>query len=142
MKEKIERRLYYKEQASHEEEKALFEGTHSERISSKKKQKVIPFSFFIKDANNKLLGGIKGISWHECLHIDILWVDSTYKIKGWDGELLHAAENLGRKRKCSFSSLKTMDPEVLDFYKKLGYEVEYIREGKESKMYLLSKNLL
>ena len=37
-----------------------------------------------------------------------------------------------------------MDWEALDFYKNLGYDVEFVREGfeKESKMYLLQKKTL
>jgi ribosomal protein S18 acetylase RimI-like enzyme len=42
-----------------------------------------------------------------------------------------------------FVTLTTMDWEALPFYRKLGYEVEFVREGyeKNSKMYALRKNL-
>lgn len=143
MKSKIERSLHYKEKASPEEETVLIEGIIAEASKAKRAKKITPFAFFIKDPERKILGGIKGSSSYGCLHIDSLWVDPTFRTKGWGGELVHAAENLARKRSCTFISLATMDWEALDFYKSLGYDVEFVREGfeKESKMYLLRKNL-
>jgi ribosomal protein S18 acetylase RimI-like enzyme len=143
MKAKVERSLHYKEKATPEEESVLIEGIIAEASKAKKIKKITPFAFFIKDPNRKILGGIKGTSYYGCLYIDSLWVDPTFRTKGWGGELMHAAENLGRKRNCSFISLTTMDWEALDFYKNLGYDVEFVREGfeKNSKMYLLRKNL-
>jgi ribosomal protein S18 acetylase RimI-like enzyme len=140
---KIERSLHYKEKATQEEENVLIDGIIAESTKAKKTKKITPFAFFIKDANRKILGGIKGTSYYGCLYVDSLWVDPTFRTKGWGGELMHAAENLGRKRHCSFVSLTTMDWEALDFYKGLGYAVEFVREGfeKDSKMYLLRKNL-
>jgi GNAT superfamily N-acetyltransferase len=143
MKSKVERSLHYKEKATPEEEHVLIEGIIQEASKAKKSKKITPFAFFIKDPNRKILGGVKGTSYYGCLYVDSLWVDPTYRTKGWGGELMHAAENLARKRNCSFVSLATMDWEALDFYKGLGYAVEFIREGfeKDSKMYLLRKNL-
>lgn len=57
---------------------------------------------------------------------------------------MHEAEKVGRNNAASFVTLNTMDWEALPFYQKLGYEVEFTREGyeKESKMFMLRKNLL
>ncbi|HEY2810847.1 MAG TPA: GNAT family N-acetyltransferase [Rhabdochlamydiaceae bacterium] len=142
MAEKVNRTLHYKEKATQEEEHVLFEGINIE-ASDKKMKKATPFAFFIKDERHKVLGGIKGNSSYGCLHIEMLWVDPAFRKKGWGLELMHAAENLGRKRKCTFASLATMDWQSLDFYKGLGYDIEHIREGfdKDSKMYIFRKDL-
>jgi hypothetical protein len=41
-------------------------------------------------------------------------------------------------------TVTTMDWEALPFYKKLGYQIEYVREGYEnaSRQFLLRKNLM
>lgn len=53
------------------------------------------------------------------------------------------AEKIGRECGASFVTLNTMDWEGLVFYQKLGYSIEFMREGydKGSKMYMLRKAL-
>lgn len=54
-----------------------------------------------------------------------------------------SSEKIARERKCTFATVNTMDWEALPFYQKLGYSIEFVREGydKASKMYLLRKEL-
>ena len=143
MQEKVNRTLHYKEHISPEEEKILREGLFFEATLAKKMKKITPFGFFIKDDARKILAGITGNSYYGCLYIDMLWVDPFFRKKGWGRELVHAAENLARKRKCTFISLTTMDWEALDFYKNMNYAIEYTRKGfeKDSTMYVLRKDL-
>jgi ribosomal protein S18 acetylase RimI-like enzyme len=58
-------------------------------------------------------------------------------------KLIHAAEELALERKSTFMTVSTMDWEALPFYQKIGYEIEFVREGfeKDSKMFFLRKNL-
>lgn len=53
-----------------------------------------------------------------------------------------AAEKFGKENGCTFAAVNTMDWEALDFYKTLGYEVEFERHGfqKDSIFYFLRKN--
>jgi len=62
--------------------------------------------------------------------------------KGWGTKLMHEAENIGRKHGVCFVTVNTMDWEALSFYQKLGYYVEFVRDGydKNSKMFFLRKN--
>lgn len=135
--------LYYKENASPEEEHVLLQGVIDEAAKAHKKKPITPFSFFIKDFSHALIAGIKGTTLYGCLYVDLLWVDSRHRNKGLGTDLMEHAEKLGIKRGCTFASLTTMDWEALPFYQDLGYEVEYVREGYEnnSKMYILRKPL-
>lgn len=56
---------------------------------------------------------------------------------------MHEAEKIGREHPALFITLNTMDWEALLFYQKLGYSIEFPREGyeKHSKMFMLRKNL-
>ena len=56
---------------------------------------------------------------------------------------MQEAETLGKKEGCNFATVNTMDWEALHFYEKLGYMIEFVREGyqKNSKMYFLRKEL-
>jgi len=56
---------------------------------------------------------------------------------------MHEAEKIGVEQGALFVTLNTMDWEALPFYQKLGYSIEFIREGyeKDSKMFMLRKTL-
>ncbi len=102
------------------------------------------FDFFIRDENNKILGGCNGESLYGCFFIDQLWVAEPWRGKGYGTKLILAAEQLGKERGCIFAAVNTMDWEALGFYKKLGYQVEFERHGflKDSVFYFLRKDFI
>ena len=53
------------------------------------------------------------------------------------------AEQIGRERNCSFACVNTMEWEAREFYEKLGYSVEFTREGfhQNAKLFYLRKLL-
>lgn len=102
-----------------------------------------PFSIFIKDQEENILGGVSGTSFYGSFYVDSLWVNKTLRHRGWGTKLMRAAEAIGKEHEAQFVTLNTMDWEALPFYQKLGYSVEFTREGysKDSKMFMLRKNL-
>lgn len=135
--------ISYQEHATIEEENILFEGVVQAAATAKGMSRIRPFAFFIKDPAKAILAGAKGVSLYGCLYVDMLWVAPEIQHKGLGSKLIHECEKLGRDRHCTFVSLTTMDWEALPFYQKLGYEIEFVREGyeKNSRMYLLRKSL-
>lgn len=120
----------------------LFKGISDHAFQERGLPPISPFSIFIKDSKNHVLGGVSGVSFYGSLYIDSLWVDQTLRNQGWGTKLMHEAEKVGKERNVRFITLNTMDWEALPFYQKLGYAIEFIREGydKGSKMFLLRKN--
>lgn len=102
-----------------------------------------PFSVFIKDADRNVLGGISGTTFYGSLYIDSLWIASSLRYQGWGTVLMKEAEKIGHQHGVRFATVNTMDWEALPFYEKLGYSVEFTREGydKESKIFMLRKQL-
>jgi ribosomal protein S18 acetylase RimI-like enzyme len=102
------------------------------------------FAFFIRDENNKILGGCSGKIWCGCLHIRHLWVSEIMRGKGYGAKLMLSAENLGSERGCTFAAANTMVLEVVDFYRTLGYEIEFERKGylKDSVLYFMRRDLV
>ncbi|MBI2743532.1 MAG: GNAT family N-acetyltransferase [Chlamydiales bacterium] len=135
--------LRFKECASTDEQNAILEGINLESMEAKEMAKIVPFAFLIKDSEGKVLAGVTGHTLYGCLEIDSLWVSPDHRKREWGTQLLHEAEKLGKKRGCTFASVSTMDWEAHPFYEKLGYKVEFVREGfdKDSKMYILRKPL-
>ena len=101
------------------------------------------FAFFMRDENNQIKAGCNGFIFYGCLYVDQLWVDDSFRKKGYGTQLMQLAENLAKEKKCLFMAVNTMHWEALDFYKKLGFYVEFERHGfeKNSIFYLLRKNL-
>lgn len=100
-------------------------------------------AFFVRDQNQKIVAGVNGYTFYGCVYVDQLWVDAALRGKGYGKQLMLAAEKLGKERGCLFAAVNTMDWEGLDFYKKLGYEVEFERHGflQGSVFYFLRKKI-
>ncbi len=101
------------------------------------------FSIFIKDQNQNVLGGVSGITLYRSLYIDLLWIDKGLRHQGWGTKLMQESEKVGKEHGVAFITLNTMDWQAFPFYEKLGYSLEFVRQGygKDSKMLLLRKNL-
>lgn len=101
------------------------------------------FAFFVRNEQNKIVGGVNGYTFYGCIYVDQLWVDESLRGQGFGTKLMLATEELGKKRGCVFATVNTMDWEGLDFYKKLGYKVEFERHGflHGSIFYFLRKSI-
>ncbi|HAT4455398.1 TPA: GNAT family N-acetyltransferase [Legionella pneumophila] len=99
------------------------------------------FACFIRDADNSIVGGCSGGTLYGGLHIDNLWVSEQMRHQGWGTKLMQAALKYGSKKGCAFATVNTMDWEAIEFYKKLGFKLEFERHGfqKNSVFYFLRK---
>ncbi|HEV8052682.1 MAG TPA: GNAT family N-acetyltransferase [Parachlamydiaceae bacterium] len=136
-------RFEYQQEPIQEDIQILFEGINDESVLKKKMERINSFGIFIKDAEGIVLGGLNGVTYYGCLYVDMLWVNAKWRDQGLGNKLMMDAEKIGRERQCSFATVNTMDWEALTFYQKLGYDIEFVREGyvKQSKMYMLRKKL-
>lgn len=126
-----------------EYEDILYQEISHNAFEAKGLPPICPFSIFIKDQEENVLGGVSGTSFYGSLYVDSLWVHKALRHQGWGAKLMHEAEAIGKERGAQFVTLNTMDWEALPFYQKLGYSIEFMREGysKDSKMFMLRKNL-
>jgi len=126
-----------------EYEEILYQEISNSAFEAKGLSPICPFSIFIKDQEENVFGGISGTSFYGSLYVDSLWVNKTLRHQGWGSKLMHEAEAIGKERSAQFVTVNTMDWEALPFYQKLGYSIEFTREGysKGSKMFMLRKNL-
>lgn len=115
-------------------------------VHAKQKKEMKPlnfFAFFIRDENEKIMGGCNTCNLYGCLYIDQLWLEESLRGKGYGKQLMQKAEKLAKENGCHFMTVNTFDWEALDFYKKLGFYVEFERKGfdKNSIFYFLRKDL-
>ena len=102
-----------------------------------------PFAFFMRDDSGNIMGGCNGNIAYGWIYVDQLWVAETWRGKGYGTQLMKLAEKLGKEKGCIRAAVNTMDWEAPEFYKKLGYYVEFERHGlaKDSIYYYLRKEL-
>ncbi len=135
--------LIYEEKPDHNDLQTLGDGI----MEYAKKQKGFKpwgfFAFFIRDNENKILGGCNGNTLYGCLYIEQVWVMESLRGQHYGTKLIQAAEKLGREKKCTFAVVNTMDWEAVGFYRKQGFEIEFESHGfdKGSVLYLLRKEL-
>ena len=77
---------------------------------------------FMRNRENRVVGGILGWTMGDWLHIDILWVEESLRKKGNGTKLLKMIENEAVERGCKLADLDTFSLQA-KFYEKNGYTV-------------------
>jgi GNAT superfamily N-acetyltransferase len=80
-------------------------------------------SVFMRDRENRVVGGVFGYTFGDWLHIGILWVEESFRNKDNGTKLLKMAENEAVKRGCKHVDLDTFSWQARPFYEKHGYTV-------------------
>nr|MBQ6241287.1 GNAT family N-acetyltransferase [Lachnospiraceae bacterium] len=102
------------------------------------------FCFAAEDEEGKILGVITGRAYYNEVHIGDLIIDRKHRRSGLGSKLIAAVEEAyagAGYEKITVTSFGFQAPE---FYKKLGYQIEFVREDKNPKLskYFLSKPLV
>lgn len=103
-----------------------------------------PFAFFIRDDNQQIMAGCNGSVVYGSIYTDQLWVDIPYRQTGLGLKLMEAVHKLGIEQGCQMATVATMSFQgAQTFYEKLGYIVDFEREGyaESSSCLFLRKNL-
>ena len=99
---------------------------------------------FLAEEEGKLLGALTGHSYYKEIHIEDLIVYEENRNKHIGSKLVKAVEEHFKDSEFENINLTTYGFQAPEFYKKCGFEVEFIRKSKDnSKLdkYFLVKNL-
>ena len=98
---------------------------------------------FAAEEDGNILGVITGRAYYNEVHIGDLIVASSLRKGGIGSKLVSAVEDNYRGKGYDKITLTTFGFQAPEFYKKLGYEVEFVREDKDPKLskYFLAKQL-
>lgn len=135
--------LEYHDTIPKECEEILFHEISKAAFDAKGLSSIRTFSIFIRNQKQDIVGGVSGMFIYGSFYVDSLWVDNTLRQQGWGTKLMQEIEKIGKEHGALFMTVDTMDWQALPFYQKLGYSIEFIREGyaKNSKMFMLRKPL-
>ena len=102
------------------------------------------FYFVAEDEDGKVIGVITGRAYYNEVHIGDLIIDKNIRRNGLGRQLVEAVENAYKDKGYEKVTLTTFGFQAPEFYKKLGYEVEFVREDKNPKLskYFFAKSIL
>lgn len=90
-----------------------------------------PFNFIAKE-NDKVVGIITGHSYYNEVHIGDLIIFEEYRNKHIGTKLVKTVEEHYKNKGFENINVTTYNFQAPEFYKKCGFEVEFIRENKEN----------
>ena len=98
---------------------------------------------FAYEEDGKILGVITGRAYYDEVHVVDLIVDPGCRRSGLGSRLVATVEEAYRNKGYAKITLTTFGFQAPEFYKKLGYQIEFVRESKDPKLnkYFLSKAL-
>jgi ribosomal protein S18 acetylase RimI-like enzyme len=104
----------------------------------------VPFAFFMRDDDDRIIAGANGFVIYGAIYTDQLWVDNDFRGRGYALDIMGKIHELGMQSGCTMATVQTMNfQNACDFYKKLGYEVDFERNGyiKKSSCMFMKKIL-
>ena len=82
----------------------------------------IDINLYLKNGE-KVIGAILCDSFNLCLYIDVMWIDESYRGKGYGKALINQVEIIAKENGCIFSHTSTFSYQSPEFYKACGYEI-------------------
>ena len=89
------------------------------------------FAFAAKE-DNKIVGIVTGNSYYKEVHISDLIVLEQYRNKHIGSKLMETVESYYKNKGFENINLTTYGFQAPEFYKKCGFEIEFIRKNKEN----------
>ena len=89
---------------------------------------------FVAEEGDNIAGVIIGRAYYNEIHIGDLIVGKCYRRDGIGSKLVAAVEDAYKGKGYEKIALTTFGFQAPDFYKKLGYELEFVREDKDPKL--------
>ncbi|MBO4450731.1 MAG: GNAT family N-acetyltransferase [Clostridiales bacterium] len=98
---------------------------------------------FVEEEDGKILGAITGRAYYNEVHVVDLIVDPSCRRSGLGSRLVATVEEAYKNKGYAKITLTTFGFQAPEFYKKLGYQIEFVRESKDPKLskFFLSKAL-
>jgi ribosomal protein S18 acetylase RimI-like enzyme len=102
-----------------------YESSHGIDVNYKR------FSLILSD-NNNVIGVLNAYTAFAEIYIDDLWVEASSRGKGYGKKLIEELENLFEGKGFNNINLVTSQFQAPGFYKKCGFQVEFIRKNNSN----------
>lgn len=92
------------------------------------------YCFAAENDSGEITGVITGRAYYNEVHIGDLIVDEKYRGQNIGSQLARAVEDYYKDKAYTKISLTTFGFQAPEFYKKLGYSLEFVREDSDSRL--------
>mgnify|MGYP000451079903 CR=1 FL=1 len=93
-------------------------------------EKSSAFAFFIRDEDERIVGGCNGFVIYGAIYTDQLWVDRDYRGQGFAKKIMAKVHEFGLLEGCKIATVQTMSFQgAQSFYEKLRYVQDFKRAG-------------
>lgn len=92
------------------------------------------FCFVAREGEGGIVGAITGRAYYDEVHIGDLIVDEAHRGRGWGRRLVAAVEAAYSGKGYGVLTLTTFGFQAPGFYRKLGFDVEFVRENANPKL--------
>jgi len=102
-----------------------------------------PVACFLRDEQERIVGGVRASLWGRSIHIDALWIHESLRGRGFGSRLMKAIEEYAAAQGHRLVYLETASFQALPFYQALGYVTfgELSEISKDVTLYFLMKKL-
>ena len=90
--------------------------------------------FVAEDDSGEIIGTITGRAYYNEVHIGDLIIDKRFRRQNIGTKLVRAVEENYKDKGYDKITLTTFGFQAPEFYKKLGYSLEFVREDKDPKL--------
>jgi GNAT superfamily N-acetyltransferase len=126
-------RIAQEDNASPEEKEIIHQGLAAYNMAHFGYDDAKPLNFFVRNANDEIVGGLLGVTYWDFFAIDIFWLDESVRGQGFGGKMLALAEQEAIERGCTTAHLDTFEFQAPHFYEKYGFERWGALEGYAGK---------
>jgi len=136
-------KITIEEQPKDDERRKVFEGLHRYNAAQTNDADCLSLTIFLRDVEDNVIGGLMGETFWGWLYVEFMWIEDSFRGRGYGKELLAAAEQEAIARGCSAALLDTFSFQAFEFYKRCGYEVFGTLENfpLAHKRYFMKKSL-
>lgn len=107
-------------------EMVAYEKSHGIDVNYKK------FSIVLRDKHGNVFGILNAFTAFSEIYVDDLWIETTYRNQGFGKKLLQELESNFKGKGFNNINLVTSAFQAPEFYKKCGFEIEFVRENKNN----------
>lgn len=101
----------------------LISGVRQYNVEQIGDEKTQPMTVVARDSDDKLIGGVSGVTIYQNFLINTVWVDEAYRGSGLGSKLMMQAETEAKQRDCLVAQLDTLSFQAPVFYQKMGFDI-------------------
>lgn len=113
-------------------EKKMEKGLEEYEMSHEINVNFQPFGLILFDEKKEVIGVLDAFSSYSSIHIRDLWIDKTYRGKGYGKMLISELENHFKDKGLNNINTVSCAFQAPEFYIKCGFNVEFVRENAQN----------